>query len=373
VIDTYLYVLAEDLGGFTDVISNVKDYVSLRIVAKKEFETKLAIDLLTSKDPANVTFAVCISKNEYFKSDTKFSIMQSTIARGIQAEPIFIVVADSFSDKERYEIISHNDSILFVPLASYEQPEKDGLGTAYLLSVVHKAAHDFETNRKMIIQMKDSFLSFIEAEKYNEEKTEIEKLNNELIVENKIDTLTRIFNRKGILIEYEIAQSRTRREKRYIESGSLNDHIGRLSCMLIDLDDFKKVNDTYGHLIGDMVLQRVAALFQDKSIFRLEDICGRYGGEEFVVIYPNTNAQHAKIPAERFRRHLREIEFASREGHLFHVTSSIGIAELPYIAQYSKDSLQDLADLEVLIHRADQAMYQAKKLGKDQVVVFDDI
>ncbi len=350
----------------------IEDFVPLRIIEKSEFDTRLAIDLLTNKDPSSVTFAVCISKREYFTTDTKFSIMQTVVSRGIQAEPIFIVVAEAFTDTERNEIVSHNDTILFATLAASQDSGANGVGTAYLLSVVQKAAHDFENNKKLIIHMKDSFISFMEAEKQTEEKSEIEKMNNELIVENKIDTLTRIFNRKGILIEYEIAQSRTRREKRYIDAGSMHEHIGRLSCMLVDLDDFKKVNDTYGHLIGDVVLQRVAQLFQDKTIFRLEDICGRYGGEEFVVIFPNTNAQHAKIPAERFRRYLKELDFTSKEGVVFHVTASIGIAELPYIAATSRDSLQDLADLEVLIHRADQAMYESKKAGKDRIVIFED-
>jgi diguanylate cyclase (GGDEF)-like protein len=367
-----VYVLKEDIDSYLDSILSLESQFTLRFITKESYAVTLSLDLSSNEQSKDISYTIFISKKSYFTKNVRYMILEKTISSGVIAEPVFIVICEEFSETEINEIIGHNDNFLLIPVSPKDGSKTNVPPVAYLAGVVRKGMHDFDNNKTIVHHMRDSFFTFIEAEKHKEEKTEIEKMNNELIVENKIDTLTRIFNRKGILIEYEIAQSRTRREKKYIDGDNPHDHIGHLSCMLLDIDDFKKVNDKYGHLIGDLVLQKVAGLLQDKSIFRLEDICGRYGGEEFVVIFPNTNSKNAQIPAERFRVYLNKMIFNAKDGTEFHVTASIGIAELPYTPHNSRDSLQDMADLEVLIHRADQAMYEAKKRGKDAIVLFDE-
>ncbi|UCC95675.1 MAG: GGDEF domain-containing protein [Candidatus Omnitrophota bacterium] len=125
-----------------------------------------------------------------------------------------------------------------------------------------------------------------------------------------------------------------------------------LSIMMIDLDNFKNFNDTYGHIEGDKVLKRVSAILRE-NCRRLDLLC-RYGGEEFSLILPLTNKEDAYHLGERMRQSVAEEEIAR---HRF--TVSIGIATFPQNAQ----------EKEHLIKKADDALYQAKREGKNRVVL----
>ena len=145
--------------------------------------------------------------------------------------------------------------------------------------------------------------------------------------------------------------------------GNLLDHVGVFTVMMIDVDQFKGVNDTYGHLMGDEVLKTIGALLQDKSIFRESDILGRFGGEEFIGIFPSTNVNNALGPAMRFVKSLKEKRFQTKDLIPFGVTVSIGISEY-----HSTDS-----NKEDVIHRADKALYWAKEHGRDQIAVYEKL
>jgi diguanylate cyclase (GGDEF)-like protein len=126
-----------------------------------------------------------------------------------------------------------------------------------------------------------------------------------------------------------------------------------LSVMMIDLDDFKKFNDTYGHLEGDKVLKNISKIF--KECCRKVDIVCRYGGEEFSLILPFRDKKETYLLGERIRKIVegRDVSFEK-------FTISIGIASYP----------EDAQDKEELIKKADYALYQAKKKGKNQVVIY---
>ena len=124
---------------------------------------------------------------------------------------------------------------------------------------------------------------------------------------------------------------------------------------MIDIDDFKKVNDEYGHQKGDNVLSDIGET--TKRNIRQMDTAARYGGEELVVLMPNTNVDTAYEVAERIRR---EIEHSNIEK--IQVTVSIGIAESSKLADTP----------EKIVHAADEALYQAKKNGKNQIVKASD-
>jgi len=126
-----------------------------------------------------------------------------------------------------------------------------------------------------------------------------------------------------------------------------------LSLLFIDLDHFKKVNDTYGHDKGDEVLKTIAQLV--RTFCRRNDVIARYGGEEFVVIYPGMSADSALDAAESLRK---VIEQKSLELVGFRQTASIGVATYPV----------DARDAAELLQRADQAVYQAKEQGRNRVV-----
>lgn len=129
-----------------------------------------------------------------------------------------------------------------------------------------------------------------------------------------------------------------------------------LSLLLIDADNFKLVNDRYGHRAGDTVLQALASLLVAQ--LRDSDIVARYGGEEFGVLLPHTDVEPARVAAERLGEAIRQMSIPSRRGCL-HISVSIGVASLPYHAQSA----------DVLVQKADHALYRAKKAGKDRVCV----
>ncbi len=127
--------------------------------------------------------------------------------------------------------------------------------------------------------------------------------------------------------------------------------------MMFDIDHFKKVNDQYGHPAGDQLLRHFAQRCLTAS--RATDLVGRYGGEEFVLLLSETNLEAARLIGERLRQFIMNTPFETDAGEIS-ITSSIGIAEA---------GKQDT--LETLIERADTALYKAKKLGRNQVVIDD--
>jgi diguanylate cyclase (GGDEF)-like protein len=137
------------------------------------------------------------------------------------------------------------------------------------------------------------------------------------------------------------------------------DHAKRLGTnvafVIADIDNFKSINDTYGHQTGDEVLRRVARSFAEAV--RELDLPGRYGGEEIALVLPGTNLSGARALAEKIRKSLEELHVTSPEGDPFQVTASFGAACFP--AQSS---------VEELVAAADAALYEAKRTGKNRVV-----
>ncbi len=133
-------------------------------------------------------------------------------------------------------------------------------------------------------------------------------------------------------------------------------HGSPLTLLMIDIDHFKKINDTYGHLAGDEVLRQIAALLQ--RAVRAEDLVARFGGEEFVVLAKGTQAQNASVVAERIRRMAQRLVIRW-EDQTIQVTVSIGLAtrtpEKPY------------TDVTSLLGAADDALYQAKESGRNAI------
>ena len=134
-------------------------------------------------------------------------------------------------------------------------------------------------------------------------------------------------------------------------------HGHKVALLLCDVDHFKKVNDTYGHPVGDEVLRRVARVLQE--VPRKIDIPARYGGEEFVVILDNVDVAQAKAVAERIRIEISKVVVETDKGPMS-VTESIGVAAFP----------EDGGDRATLIERADLALYHAKHTGRNRVVTW---
>jgi diguanylate cyclase (GGDEF)-like protein len=127
--------------------------------------------------------------------------------------------------------------------------------------------------------------------------------------------------------------------------------------LLLDIDNFKQYNDTYGHLEGDEVLARLGEVIQ--SCMRANDSGYRYGGDEFTVILPETRRNEAMAVAERIRQGFRQIEFSPKPGDNKSITATVSIG----IAEYSTDQ-----GLTEFARRADEAMYEAKGQGGDKTL-----
>ena len=162
----------------------------------------------------------------------------------------------------------------------------------------------------------------------------------------QIDALTFLFNRRIIVREL---QDEVLRAERYNNT---------LSISIIDVDKFKLVNDTYGHPVGDEVLKQVACQLRDH--IRHPDTVGRYGGEEFLILLPNSDAKAATEQAVRLGKEIREMVVTIKE-HELKVTVSIGIAQFK----------AGVDTWDTLLNRADNAMYEAKNNGRDCWFVAD--
>ncbi len=158
------------------------------------------------------------------------------------------------------------------------------------------------------------------------------------------DDLTGAFNRRHFMKLSEQELGRARRYQR------------ALSVILFDADDFKTVNDTYGHLCGDLVLTTISKTCQGK--IRDQDVLARYGGDEFILLLPETDSTDARLLAERICRTIEVCQIIC-EQHAAHVTVSVGVTTL------SQESLT----INTLISQADQALYRAKQAGKNCVMV----
>ena len=165
------------------------------------------------------------------------------------------------------------------------------------------------------------------------------------------DVLTGWNNRRYLTVRLGEELARARRER----TG--------LVCLMLDIDHFKRVNDTWGHAAGDVVLKELAHRIE--SQVRASDVAARYGGEEFVVLLPDTNVEAAEKLAERIREEIAASPIGLPSGESITITASIGIAEVAP-APDARD-LKTLGDS--LIARADVALYAAKSAGRDRVMV----
>ncbi len=175
---------------------------------------------------------------------------------------------------------------------------------------------------------------------------ELQQANNRLQQLADRDGLTCLYNHRYFQRVFEVELSRAVRYK------------NPLSILLLDLDHFKKINDTYGHPAGDTVLQKVSNTLV--RLVRNCDTVARYGGEEFTVILPETGNKGAKVLAQRLRRGVEQKEI-DHNGQVISVTMSIGVA--------STDISDTDHDRAALIDLCDKALYKAKHNGRNRVEV----
>lgn len=173
---------------------------------------------------------------------------------------------------------------------------------------------------------------------------ELENLRGELEKESVTDFLSGLYNRRYF---FEISHNSYSRAQRYNKE---------LSVVMIDIDNFKAINDTYGHQSGDTVIQTISQIIQ--NLLRDADTPARYGGEEFIILLPNTTKDESFHMAERIRQKIESTTVNFLDANKHNITVSIGITQLDF---------KNDANVEQVILRADAALYKAKDNGKNRI------
>lgn len=178
--------------------------------------------------------------------------------------------------------------------------------------------------------------------------------NMDLLMRNRVlsevsarDSLTGLYNRWYVMEKIESEMNRSLR------------HGSPVSVLMLDIDHFKRVNDTWGHGVGDMVLRSIGQVLRDSC--RVYDVPGRYGGEEFCVVLPETKLGHTPAVAERIRNRVAASVVAVEGGDEINVTASIGIAGV------DAETADAVLTASALVDRADRALYVAKHRGRNRV------
>ncbi|MBU1064504.1 GGDEF domain-containing protein [bacterium] len=226
-----------------------------------------------------------------------------------------------------------------------------------LATIMENVCRQFESRENYLkIAVEELRVARSEMERFNtlldarvKERTRaLEEANSMLESLSTTDALTGIFNRRNFDEKLRYEYSRALRYRT------------TLSCIIFDIDFFKKVNDTHGHLFGDEVLRMIGKTLKEE--LRSHDIYARYGGEEFVILLPETTAECANKVAEKLRVLISE-KIVTKDDVSTSVSVSLGIAEL------NQERMKNESDL---VENADKAMYHAKNTGRNRTVIYSN-
>lgn len=262
--------------------------------------------------------------------EVKYNEIISHIARLLKNAPSFVALAEALQDLDNRQVIENEielrDSRMIRHYSTQMRDEEGGyVGRLHIFEDI--------TERK---QLECSLAQAkLEAEKAKEEAERLAFT----------DYLTGLYNRRAFISMLKMELDRAKRKQESI------------SLILLDVDNFKLINDTYGHLAGDAVLQEISKVVNEN--LRRYDFVGRYGGEEFIICLPDTTGDKALVIAERIRRMIASEEIPIPESEaIAQVTVSMGISPL---------GPEEPRNLDLLIKNADIVLYEAKKLGRNRV------
>ncbi|HUQ19807.1 MAG TPA: diguanylate cyclase [Gemmatimonadaceae bacterium] len=243
--------------------------------------------------------------------------------------------------------VKANESLPFIPVIM--QTALDS--TERMVAGFEAGADDYVTKPINFAELEARVKSLLRIkalqEALAERERELSEMNDKLLSMSLTDGLTGVDNRRAL---------EQKLHEMFGHSFRLHEPI---SCVMCDIDHFKKVNDTYGHQAGDEVLKQFAAILKGEA--REIDSVGRYGGEEFLLLLPGTVLDSAVTFAERLRHCIEKNTF-TYEGGTLQRTMSCGVASWPH---------PRVSDAEALLRSADDALYVAKELGRNRVVRFD--
>ena len=259
-------------------------------------------------------------------------------------------IAGKFDEKWELGIgVRNDDSILlgiFEKAVQNIPPEVKHTIFSKFITIKYDQHMDYKLIVKiLLVSLLIFLLIFYHNRKLTRINKELEKLQAKLKEQAHRDPMTNLYNRRYF---HDIASqifTISKREKKDI------------SVIMIDIDNFKAINDTYGHAIGDIVIKQLAALLVEQT--RKSDVVTRFGGEEFVVLLPNTNLQGAQKIASKIRQIVERTEVLYNGISTLSFTISLGVAIL-----YEEDK-----SIESVLNRVDKALYRAKESGRNKVCI----
>lgn len=341
-----LYRRNEDFYSLIELVtlssSTLKPKEALYLIVKKISETirvtrcsmisisadnQRYADIVSTFEDPNITH-LRIDLLKYPEIRAALSLRKTVIIKDAQKDPLMKEVRDAIAP-------IGIRSILVIPVIFRDEV----IGT--LLLRTSRAGHVF-TKREIRLctalanASANALYNAFLYERLGREKTRLEKLAI-------TDYLTGIYNIRYFYSRIEEEFSRAERYR------------FPLSCIMLDIDHFKKINDAYGHRVGDIVLREFAQLIRQHT--RKSDLCARYGGEEFIILLPQTSLKGARIEAERLHRVINRHQFSALS-ETTRVSVSMGIAGMPH---------KKITDYEDLIHLADSALFKAKEKGRNRI------
>jgi diguanylate cyclase (GGDEF)-like protein len=241
--------------------------------------------------------------------------------------------------RQRSVSVANPDDVKMITVQVPDQSASDYSG---LLGIAYGASQALSMQEYSVVQSILAVMVMV----VGSSKT-LSRTLSELEYYSNHDPLTGLYNRRYFneVLEYEIGRSER--------------HQHEFSILMLDLDDFKDVNDTYGHPCGDSVLMQVAGAVRD--VLRKGDLATRIGGDEFACILVETGAEGARVVAEKLRTTLRDMVFQDEHAKTFHITTSVGVVTYPGDAKTVSD----------LMAGVDLGLYRAKELGKDAIASLD--
>ena len=263
-----------------------------------------------------------------------------------EAEPDLILLDVMLPDIDGYDIsrrIKGDEALPFIPIILVTARDT----TQDKVAGLDAGADDYLTKPVNFAELEARVRSMLRIKRLQDE---LEEKNRELERLSISDGLTGLYNHRHIhgLLQEEF--------ERALRTGE------RLTVAMFDLDRFKSVNDNYGHQAGDRVLEQFADILRQTA--REIDRIGRYGGEEFMVVLPETGIEDGVVFVERVRREVARRSFLIGNSETLRMTVSSGVATFPN---------HGIHDPETLIRLADEALYAAKATGRNRVVRFDDM
>lgn len=302
-----------------------------RYLQGKEANLIASIDTYTKLGVAFTEEILQELKDEFPDPDIAAEIHKSHVNVSKIVSDMFLKISSYSGETGKLSKTIKNNAGKLSEISSIEE-------VSTVVASIIKEAEEFE-------EYNESFRT--EMEELTTELEELKKEYAEIKTESRTDQLTKVPNRLAL-------DEALKEDLHLCKSKDME----TLSVMMVDIDHFKKFNDTFGHLTGDKVLKYVAQKI--KKLIKGQDFIGRFGGEEFVILLPSTAINHAATVAEHIRNFFATTKLTGSNQNLGKITVSIGVTEYK-----TNDSS------ETIISRADKALYKAKKGGRNQVQCSD--